>query len=237
MSNRVDILAFGAHADDVEIGMAGTIAKYAKQGKRIVICDLTQAEMSSNGTVENRKIEAKKAGDILGIEERVCLDLPDRGLLMKEEYIAKITSMIRKYKPALIFVPYFEDRHPDHGNCARLVEEAAFSAAVRKYQDPENLPPHRIKNLFFYMINGFHKPHFLIDISEEMESKLESLRAYQSQFEKTEKTYETPLVNGYIESVEARERLFGKEAGVKYAEGFLSKKPLLISHDLLGETS
>jgi N-acetylglucosamine malate deacetylase 1 len=232
---KLDILAFGAHADDVEIGMGGTIAKYAEEGKLIGICDLTKAEMSSNGTVETRLEEAAKAAGILGVKVRKVLDLPDRGLFMKDEYIRKIVEVIRLYRPAIVFAPYFDDRHPDHGSCARLVEEAVFSAAVRKYASEQELQQHRPAALYFYMINGFHKPDFAIDISGYMDKKVEALNAYESQFVKGSTTFETPLINGYIESVEARERLFGKETGVEYAEGFKSRKPMLIHKDLLGE--
>jgi N-acetylglucosamine malate deacetylase 1 len=233
---KLDILAFGAHADDVEIGMGGTIAKYAAEGKLIGICDLTKAEMSSNGTVETRQQEALKAAEILGAEVRKTLDLPDRGLFLKEEYISKIVRVIRLYRPSIVFAPYFDDRHPDHGSCARLVEEAVFSAAVRKYDEDDSLKPHRPAALHFYMINGFHKPDFAIDVSEVMQKKIEALNAYESQFMKGASTFDTPLVNGYIESVEARERLFGKEVGVEFAEGFMSKKTMLIHKDLLGES-
>jgi N-acetylglucosamine malate deacetylase 1 len=233
---KLDILAFGAHADDVEIGMGGTIAKYAAEGKLIGICDLTKAEMSSNGTVETRQQEAIKAAEILGAEVRETLDLPDRGLFLKEEYISKIVRVIRLYRPSIVFAPYFDDRHPDHGSCARLVEEAVFSAAVRKYDEDDSLKPHRPAALHFYMINGFHKPDFAIDVSEVMQKKIDALNAYESQFMKGASTFDTPLVNGYIESVEARERLFGKEVGVEFAEGFMSKKTMLIHKDLLGES-
>ncbi|TYR79928.1 bacillithiol biosynthesis deacetylase BshB1 [Priestia megaterium] len=234
MIEKIDVLAFGAHADDVEIGMGGTLAKMAEQGLKVVICDLTQAELSSNGTVELRKEEAKQAASVLGIHDRIDLHMPDRGLFMKVEYINKIVSIIRTYQPKLVFAPYFDDRHPDHGNCARLVEEAAFSAAVKKYKDSHHLEAHRLSALYFYMINGFHKPDFVVDVSHTFHKKIASLQAYKSQFLKTEETVETPLVNGYIETVESRERLFGKEVGVQYAEGFLSKKPLLIYDDLVG---
>ncbi|RSD26583.1 bacillithiol biosynthesis deacetylase BshB1 [Mesobacillus subterraneus] len=232
---KLDILAIGAHADDVEIGMAGTIAKYAAEGRKVGICDLTKAEMSSNGTVESRGHEARTAAEILGIHTRVTLDLPDRGLYIKEEYIKEIVKVIRTYRPNLVFAPYFDDRHPDHGSCSRLVEEAVFSAAVRKFDEDSGLSPHRPAALYFYMINGFHKPDFVIDVSNHIDKKIASLNAYESQFSKGAGTFDTPLVNGYIETVEAREKLFGKEVGVSYAEGFLSKKPLLIHRDLLGE--
>lgn len=231
----LDILAFGAHADDVEIGMGGTIAKYAALGKKIGICDLTRADLSSNGTVERRMQEAKNAADILHVDVRETLDLPDRGIFVNQENIDKVVDVIRRYKPTIIFAPYFEDRHPDHGNCARLVEEADFSAGIRKYQTTGDYPPHRTKNIYFYMINGFHKPDMVIDISLFMEAKKAALQAYVSQFEKGTDSVDTPLVNGYIESIEARERLFGKDAGVQYAEGFKIKKPLLVDRDLLGD--
>ncbi|MEH6945851.1 bacillithiol biosynthesis deacetylase BshB1 [Bacillus sp. JJ634] len=234
MNETIDILAFGAHADDVEIGMGGTLAKYAQMGKKIMICDLTKAEMSSNGTVERRIEEANQAAKILGVE-RMSLNLPDRGLYMKEEYIQEIITVIRTYKPTLVFAPYTVDRHPDHGNASRLVEEAVFSAGVRKYMENIGLGAHRVQNVYFYMINGFHKPDFVMDISAFMQTKIDSLKAYESQFVKSDATVDTPLVNGYIETVEARERMFGKEVGVTYAEGFMSKKPLLINVDLLGE--
>ncbi|MBM4762103.1 bacillithiol biosynthesis deacetylase BshB1 [Bacillus sp. B15-48] len=231
---KLDILAFGAHADDVEIGMGGTIAKYTSLGKRVGICDLTRAELSSNGTVEQRLFEAQKAAKILDVTTRETLNLPDRGLFVKEEYIKKITSVIRRYQPKVVFAPYFKDRHPDHGNCARLVEEAVFSAGIKKYETGDEYEPYRVNNFHFYMINGFHKPEFVIDVSEFMEKKIKALQAYKSQFVKTATGFDTPLVNGYIDDVEAREKLFGKDAGVLYAEGFMTKSRLII-HDLLGE--
>jgi bacillithiol biosynthesis deacetylase BshB1 len=234
-NNQLHVLAFGAHADDVEIGMAGTIAKLTAEGKRIGICDLTDAGLSSNGNVEMRKEEALLSAEILGVSRRISLDIPDRGLLLNEEYIKKIAKVIRTHKPQIVFAPYFEDRHPDHGNCARLVEEAVFSAGIRKYQTGDTNLPHRVGRMYFYMINGFHKPDFTIDITPYINKKLESLRAYKSQFEQTEQSYNTPLVNGYIETVEAREKMFGGQVGVSFAEGFKTKVPILLNHDLLGE--
>ncbi|MEK3853372.1 bacillithiol biosynthesis deacetylase BshB1 [Cytobacillus sp. FSL H8-0458] len=232
--DNLDILAFGAHADDVEIGMGGTLAKFASIGKKIGICDLTRAELSSNGTIEIRKDEALKAAGILGVSVRETLNLPDRGLFYNQEYIRKIAEMIRKYRPALVFAPYMEDRHPDHGHCARLVEEAVFSAGIRKYEAGGNFAPHKVKSLHFYMINGFHKPDFLIDISSFMDKKIAGLESYQSQFTRSPGSFDTPLVNGYIETVAARESLFGKQAGVQYAEGFKVNNPLLVNMDIFG---
>lgn len=236
MNNQhLEVLAFGAHADDVEIGMAGTIAKFTSEGNRVGICDLTDADLSSNGNVELRKLEAANAAEILNVSMRTSLAFPDRGLYLKEEYIREIARVIRTYKPRIVFAPYFEDRHPDHGNCASLVEEAVFSAGIRKYETEGNEPAHRVERVYFYMINGFHKPDFTIDVSQFIDKKLQALRAYKSQFEQSEVSYNTPLVNGYIETVEARERMFGKLVGVTYAEGFKTKVPILLNRDLIGE--
>ncbi|MFD2445835.1 bacillithiol biosynthesis deacetylase BshB1 [Bacillus sp. CGMCC 1.16607] len=225
---KLDILAFGAHSDDVEIGMGGTIAKYAAMGMKIGICDLTEAELSSNGNVEIRKKEANKAADILQVSIRTTLKFPDRGLFIDDERIRKVAEIIRQYKPDTVFAPYFEDRHPDHGNCARIVEEAVFSAGIKKYQTYTHTESHRVKNMYFFMINGFHKPDFVVDITKQINVKKLSLEAYESQFIKSDETVDTPLVNGYIETIEAREKMFGKEVGVGYAEGFKTKKPLLL---------
>ncbi len=235
MNKTLDILAFGAHADDVEIGMGGTIAKLVSEGKQIGICDLTNADLSSNGTVALRKQEADRSAEILGVAYRTSLGFPDRGLYMHEEYINKIADVIRTYKPKLVFAPYFEDRHPDHGNCARLVEEAVFSAGIKKYQTKQANQPHKADRMYFYMINGFHRPDFAVDISPFIEKKLSALRAYESQFVRSDDSFDTPLVNGYIETVEARERMFGKQAGVTYAEGFKTKMPILLHRDLIGD--
>jgi N-acetylglucosamine malate deacetylase 1 len=236
MTNQhLHALAFGAHADDVEIGMAGTIAKLTSEGKLVGICDLTDADLSSNGNVALRKEEAAHAAEILRVSMRTSLAFPDRGLFLKEEYIREIARVIRKYKPLIVFAPYFEDRHPDHGNCARLVEEAVFSSGIRKYVTEGNEPAHRVERVYFYMINGFHKPDFTIDITQYMDKKLQALREYKSQFEQTEVSFSTPLINGYIETVESRERMFGKLVGVTFAEGFKTKVPIVLNRDLIGE--
>lgn len=231
--NTIDILAFGAHADDVEIGMSGSIAKWTKLGKKVVICDLTEAELSSNGTVPIRKQEAEQAARIIGVDERINLQMPDRGLLITEEKIATLVKIIRTYKPRLIFAPYYEDRHPDHANCAQLVREAFFSAGIAKFD--ANSQVHKAKKLCYYMINGNIAPDFVVDISNEIDVKEQALRAYRSQFMKTENSVDTPLTNHYIERVVARDRLFGTEVGVNFAEGFKINQPIVINEDIFGD--
>ncbi|RBW70257.1 bacillithiol biosynthesis deacetylase BshB1 [Bacillus taeanensis] len=231
---KLDILAFGAHPDDVEIGMAGAIVVFKQQGYKVGICDLTKAELSSNGTVEIRQAEAQKAASVLSLDLRINLQLPDRGLLVEKKAVDLIVNTIRRYKPSIVFAPYFEDRHPDHGHCGKLVEEALFSSGVHNYKTHEQHEAHRAKDFYYYFINGFHKPDFLIDITSTMDVKIASLQAYESQFIKTEGSVDTPLTNGYIDTVISRERMYGKEVNVQYAEGFKAKKPLLINN-LLGD--
>lgn len=232
---KADILAFGAHADDIEIGMGGTAAKYAAVGKTVVFCDLTKAELSSNGTVTSRAAEARQAAEILGVQERVTLDLPDRGLFLTAEAVSKVAEVIRRYQPTVVFAPYEQDRHPDHGACARLVKEAFFSAGIRKYETSGKEEAHKAKQLYFYMINGFHRPDFCVDIGEVITRKQEGLSAYRSQFELGEGSVDTPLTSGYVETVIARDRMMGKEVGRMFAEGFLTSAPLLLERDLIGD--
>lgn len=236
MIQELDLLAFGAHPDDVEIGMAGTLIRHADKGFKIGICDLTLAELSSNGDVKTRQQEAALASKTLGLTERVNLHLPDRGLTLTEEHIRKIAEVIRRYRPKAVFLPFPKDRHPDHGNCTRLVEEALFSAGIRKFEVEDDLPAHRVEKVYYYFINGYDHPPITVDITNVQERKMDSLKAYKSQFTASESGVETPLNNGYLETVEARDALFGKEAGVRFAEGFHSKRPILMD-DLLGEST
>ncbi|WP_349407552.1 bacillithiol biosynthesis deacetylase BshB1 [Pseudalkalibacillus sp. SCS-8] len=236
MTPTLDILAFGAHPDDVEIGMAGTLILHAKKGYKTGICDLTRAELSSNGDVDLRQQEANEASGILGLSERINLGFPDRGLVHKEEFIKKITETIRTYAPKIVFIPYPKDRHPDHGNCTKLVEEALFSAGIMKYETEGKLPAHKVEQVYYYFINGFDHPTMIVDITSVKKQKMDSLKAYNSQFTTVEGGVVTPLNNGYLETVEARDALFGKEAGIRYAEGFHTKRPIRMDN-LLGESS
>lgn len=227
--HKLDLLAFGAHPDDVEIGMGGTLRLYADKGYKVGIVDLTKAELSSNGTVSLRQEEAQVASERLGLSYRRCLDFPDRGLLREpEEVIKALVDILRTTQPTFVFAPYKKDRHPDHGHCGELVKEAVFSSGVAKFKGNQELPRHRIQDLFYYFINGFHSPDFLVDITSVQVEKMQALGAYRSQFIREENGMETTLTNGYLETVESRDRLFGKEGGVSFAEGFRTSKPLVI---------
>lgn len=221
-----DMLVFGAHPDDVEIGMGGTIAKHTQYGSSVVICDLTLAEMSSNGDVETRQKEAAEAASILGVQKRINLKLPDRGLTFEREQMEAIVKIIRTYKPKIIFAPYWEDRHPDHIMCSRMVQEAVFNAKLRKWM-PE-IPAYTVKQLYFYFINGIHTPDLIVDITDTFAQKKRALHAYQSQFTIDEAAVQTPLNQGYLTNVEARDQLIGQRHLLAYAEGFKQQFSYLV---------
>lgn len=229
MTQQLDILVFGAHADDAEIGMAGTIYKHVEAGYRVGICDLTFAEMSSNGTVEIRKQEAEEAGKVLKLASRSNLGLPDRGLYMTPENVKAVTEEIRRHAPRMIFAPYWEDRHPDHVACSKLVEEAVFNAKLRRYM-PDS-PFVNVDQLYFYFINDLGKADLIVDVSEQYDIKEKALSCYRSQFEKlATEAVSTPLNQGYIERVKSRDRLVGQRRLVPFAEGFAVKSPFLVEH-------
>ncbi|WP_136606160.1 bacillithiol biosynthesis deacetylase BshB1 [Paenibacillus dokdonensis] len=229
MSESLDILVFGAHADDAEIGMGGTILKHVEAGYRVGICDLTFAEMSSNGTVERRRQEAEAASGVLGLTMRSNLGLPDRGLFNTPEHIEAITAEIRLHAPRIVFAPYWEDRHPDHVACSKLVEEAVFNAKLRRYMPDK--PAVLVDQLYFYFINDMGKADLMVDITAQQEKKEQSLLCYRSQFESSkdgEDAVSTPLNQGYIERVRSRDKLTGQRRLVPYAEGFAARSPFLV---------
>ncbi|MDR9853852.1 bacillithiol biosynthesis deacetylase BshB1 [Paenibacillus sp. VCA1] len=228
MSERLDILVFGAHADDAEIGMGGTIIKHVDAGYRVGICDLTYAEMSSNGTVERRRQEAEAAAGVLGLAMRSNLGLPDRGLFITPEHVQRITEEIRRYAPRIVFAPYWEDRHPDHVACSKLVEEAVFNAKLRRYMP--DMPAVLVDQLYFYFINDMGRADVMVDITAEQARKEQALLCYRSQFESAlgeEDAVSTPLNQGYIERVRSRDKLTGQRRLIPYAEGFAARSPFL----------
>ncbi|MUG65035.1 MULTISPECIES: bacillithiol biosynthesis deacetylase BshB1 [Paenibacillus] len=224
MSEKLDILIFGAHADDAEIGMAGTIAKHTAAGLSVGICDLTQAELSSNGTVSLRKEEAAAAAEVLNLTVRTNLGLPDRGLFVTPEHVERVTEVIRKHAPSIVFAPYWEDRHPDHVACSRLVEEAVFNAKLRRYMPDQ--PAVKVDGLYFYYINDMGQADLIVDVTDVYDIKEQALSCYRSQFEKSaDDAVSTPLTEGYIERVRARDALLGGRKLIPYAEGFATKSP------------
>lgn len=220
-----DILAIGAHADDIEIGAAGTLYKNAAAGQTVILCDLTQAELSSNGNVEIRLEEAELARERMGAKARVNLQIPDRGIDINTEHKFRLVQQIRHWKPSIILAPYWEDRHPDHEWCSLLVREAIFSAGIRHFA-PDAGEVHKVQKLYHYFINDFKDPDFCVDVTDVYDQKMYILEAYESQFKPEQGRVQTPLNTGYFEQLRSREYLFGRKIGKGFAEGFKSRAPL-----------
>ncbi|MNC32087.1 GlcNAc-PI de-N-acetylase [compost metagenome] len=170
-------------------------------------------------------MEAQQAADLLGVSIRTNLGLPDRGLYMTEEHLAAVTLEIRKFAPDIVFAPYWEDRHPDHIACSKLVEEAVFNAKLRKYMPDKPAVP--APQLYFYFINDLGRTDLIVDVTGQYSLKEQALSCYRSQFEKNpgEDVVSTPLNEGYIERVRSRDMLLGQRRLIPYAEGFASKVP------------
>lgn len=226
---KLDVMAIGAHPDDAELSCSGVLLVEKKNGKKTGIIDLTQGEMGTRGTAETRKQEAGDAAKILQLDVRENLGLRDGFFRNEEEDQLKVIEAIRKYRPEVILCNAPEDRHPDHGRGARLVSDACFLSGLRKVKTLFNGAEQeawRPKYVLHYIQDRFLQPDFVIDISEVMDTKLESIKAYGTQFHNPglnePQTYiSTP---DFLESIIYRSKMMGKMIGVKYAEGFISEK-------------
>ncbi len=213
-----DVLAIGAHPDDIELGVGGTLALLARQGYNCALLDLTRAGLSTRGDVVTRAKEASAAAALLGAKGRINLDLNEGSLLTDPKGLYKLVSAIRELRPKLILAPYFEDRHPDHGDASELVQKAYFWAGASKYGDDQ--PPHRPGRVAYYFCHREGPCSMVVDVSETFETKLASVRAYGSQFDTL--SGETP--NTYIsrpefmERVKNRARYYGMQIGAAYGE-------------------
>ena len=226
---KIDILAFGAHPDDVELGCGGTIAKLISEGKKCAIIDLTKGELGTRGTDETRREEAEESARILGISARENLGMKDGFLVNSEEYQLEIVKIIRKYRPEIVLANAIDDRHPDHAKAAKLVSDACFLAGLRKVEtliDGDIQEVWRPKQIFHYIQWKDIKPEFVIDISEHLEKKLEACMAFKTQFYDPKSTEpETPITSkDFYESLTYRAQDLGRLSGVTYAEGFTSEK-------------
>lgn len=232
---KTDILAFGAHPDDVELGCGGTIAKLVSEGKIFAIVDLTKGELGTRGTDETRRVEAGNAMKILGVSARENLEMKDGFLENSEEYQMRIVKMIRKYRPEIVLANAIDDRHPDHAKGAKLVSDACFLAGLRKIQtvlDGEPQEVWRPKQIFHYIQWKNIEPEFVIDISEHLDKKIEACMAFKTQFyDPTSKEPETPITSkDFYESLTYRAQDLGRLSGVAYAEGFTSEKLMALKN-------
>lgn len=225
----VDLLAFGPHPDDLEIGLGGTIAKHAALGHVVGLCDLTRGEMSSNGTPDQRVREAEAARTVLGAAWRENLALPDRAIGSSPDHLRKIVELIRRARPRAIAVPYWHDRHPDHESSAALLRDAVFNAKLKRYEAAGD--PCQPEWVCHYFINDAAPASFVIDVSAHYDTKRKALACYVSQFSRATDSADTRLNSpSFNQLIESRDAQFGALAGVWFAEGLVVNEPIVRAH-------
>lgn len=226
---KLDILAIGVHPDDVELSASGTLLKHIALGKKVGILDLTRGELGTRGNAELRTKEAMASAQILGIAVREQLQMADGFFENNETHLKQIIHIIRKYQPEIVLCNAISDRHPDHGRAAKLSADACFYSGLIKIETQDNgmmQPAWRPKAVYHYIQDYYIEPDFVVDISEHMNKKLESIMAFSSQFYNPNSTEpETPISGKqFIENVKAKATILGRMIGTEYAEGFTTTR-------------
>ncbi|HEY4875372.1 MAG TPA: bacillithiol biosynthesis deacetylase BshB1 [Puia sp.] len=235
---KLDVLAIAVHPDDVELCCAGTLMIEKLNGKKIGIVDLTRGELGTRGTAELRDVESAKAASIMQVDVRENLKMADGFFKNDETHQRLLIRAIRKYQPEIVLASALADRHPDHGRAGNLIADACFLSGLRKIETVDNdgtlQQSWRPKYVFHYIQDRYYQPSFVYDITPVFERKLESIKAYSSQF--FSKEYDKDEPQTYISSPEflnsiiGRHQMFGKMIGVGYAEGFISEKMIGIQN-------
>jgi bacillithiol biosynthesis deacetylase BshB1 len=226
---KLDILAFGAHPDDIELGCGATIAKEVSLGKKVGIVDLTQGELGTRGSAELRIIEANNAAKILGVSVRENVGFADGFFINDKKHQLEIIKMIRKYQPDIVLCNAIDDRHIDHGKGSKLVSDACFLSGLMKIEtelEGKQQEKWRPKHVYHYIQWKNIAPDFVIDVTGFIQKKQASVLAYSSQFyDPNSKEPESPITSKtFIESINYRSRDLGRLIGVEYAEGFTSER-------------
>jgi len=227
----LDALAFGAHADDAELSCGGTLIKLAGMGYKTGVIALTRGETGTRGSAEIRAREFAKAAEVMGLAVHKMLDIPDGRVEVSWENKLKIIAEIRAHKPRIVFAPHGVDRHPDHENASQLVRASAYLAGLKKIETAEEA--FRPVKVVFCQSRFEFAPSFIVDITGAQAQKMNAIRAYASQFHRpgdpgsTAEPGETPLVRPeFLELIEARDRRYGAQIGVRYGEAFLVREAL-----------
>ncbi len=225
----LDALVFAPHPDDAELGMGGTIVKMIEAGKRVGVIDLTRGERGTKGNAAIRVKEADHASRILGLHYRGNLDLGDGNIMDHEENRLVVVEAIRRFRPAYVFICPEFDPHPDHKGAAFLVKAAFFLARLPKVQT--HSPAHSPKRCLHYFVHSMRKVTFCVDITRQLSTKKEAMKAYRSQFVDAElpEDYYYIGTSDYLNQVEAYNRTLGAAIGTSFAEGFYSEFPLSLS--------
>jgi bacillithiol biosynthesis deacetylase BshB1 len=229
--HKLDILAFGAHPDDVELGCAGTLLGAIAEGKKVGVIDLTKGELGTRGTTSQRLKEAQLASEVMGLTIRENLGMADGFFKNNKENQFAIIETIRRFQPSIVFCNAPEDRHPDHGRASNLVEDASFLSGLSKIQTMHNgvaQDAWRPTQVFHYIQSRSLTPNFVVDISAHMDKKMESILTHSSQFYDPNSNEPETFISGtaFLEFVKGRAKELGQQIGVQYAEGFITKKLL-----------
>lgn len=232
--SQIDILAIGAHPDDVELSAAGTLLKHRAMGYKTGVIDLTQGELGSRGSKEIRKEEAEAAAKILGLTDRVNLKMADGFFEHSEENLRLIIEQIRRFKPEIVLLNAVSDRHPDHGRGSKLASEACFLAGLRRIETSWNGVPqeaHRPKSVYHYIQDRYLKPDFVVDVTDFVEQKFDSIKAYKTQFWDPNSSEPKTPISGeeFFEFLRGRMAEFGRSIGVRYAEGYTTERVIGIN--------
>jgi N-acetylglucosamine malate deacetylase 1 len=225
----LDLLVFAVHPDDAELSCGGVLLSEKLNGKKTGVVDLTQGELGTRGSAAIRKTEAAAAAKILQLDVRENLSLADGFFKNDEEHQRKVITAIRKFQPEIIFCNAPEDRHPDHGRSAKLVEDAAFLSGLRKIETFDNGKAQDIwrpSYVFNFIQDKYLEPNFVIDISHVIDQKIEAIKAYATQFHNPALNEPQTYISSpdFLDSVIYRSKMYGKMIGVQYAEGFISRK-------------
>ena len=222
---KLDILAFAAHPDDVELACSGTVIKHIDAGLKVGIVDLTQGEMGSRGTIDTRYEEAANASEIMGVTERVNLKMADGLFQINEDSKRLIVEQIRRYRPEIVLANAIDDRHPDHGRASKLVSEACFLAGLVQFEtewEGTKQEHFRPKAVYHYIQDRYIKPDFVRDVTGVAERKMEAIKAYKTQFFQPDQDGPKTPISGadFMDFIWARMREMGRQAGFSCGEGF-----------------
>jgi bacillithiol biosynthesis deacetylase BshB1 len=229
---KTDVLAFGPHPDDVEMGCGGLLVKLKKIGYKTGIIDLTRGELSSNGDIETRTRETRAASEVLGIDVRENLNFQDGNIINDIESRNRIIEMLRKYQPKMVLFPYYKDRHPDHENAHKLIKDSVFISGLVRYKTSMDFfRPDIVLN---YMLHFEFTPSFIVDIADELEKKVEAVTAYKSQFFSTvEKDVVTHIsTKSFNDILHTRAKYFGLKINSTAGEAYFINSKIKINDPL-----
>ena len=226
---KLDILVFGAHPDDVELGCAGTIIKHIKQGFKVGIIDLTKGELGTRGTYLTRNEETKKATEVLGVHIRENMGFKDGFFENNDSNRLDIIKKIREYQPKIVITNAPSDRHPDHGRSSDLTLDSCFLSGLEKIETSQEV--WRPKHIYHYIQFNNITPDFVVDISKEIDKKIEAVLCYRSQFYNPDSNETDTIISSkdFLESIKYRAKDLGRQSNCKYAEGFITNQNLKVN--------